>query len=405
MMNGADETASRSNITEELATRRDEHLVSEAQRGSSEAFEELQRIFSRRLYRTILSIIKTPEDAEDALQDTFLQSYSSLCEFKGRSKIYSWLTRIAINSALAILRKRRAHPEILFDPNGEHGDGNPHFEIEDPAPNPEQIYERRQRLGRLLGAIQNLEPSLRIALEIRMTGEYSVKEIGRQLDITEAAVKVRLHRARRRLSDLHARHNLKDQNYRGGTNNMNTATETLYTPLTITNAPVGSKPVLEKVKIANGFIPNLMAIFANDPAVLQGYVALDSAFEGGSFRPREQQLILLAASVENNCNYCIAAHSTVLKGALRTPDEIVSAVRNSTTVPDAKLNALVTLVKELVRERGYAKEMTVQNFIAAGYNKEQVMELLLGIALKTISNYLDHISPTPIDKEFAAESK
>ena len=186
---------------------------------------------------------------------------------------------------------------------------------------------------------------------------------------------------------------------------MSTATETLLTPLTIANAPEASKPVLEKIKIANGFIPNLMAIFANNPAVLRGYVALDGAFEGGSFRPREQQLILLAASVENNCGYCSAAHSTVLKGALRTPDEIVSAVRNNKKVPDEKLNALVTLVKELVRERGYASEETIQNFIAAGYKKEQVMELLLGIALKTISNYLDHISPTPLDQAFAAEGK
>jgi uncharacterized peroxidase-related enzyme len=186
---------------------------------------------------------------------------------------------------------------------------------------------------------------------------------------------------------------------------MSTATETLFTPLTIANAPQASKPVLEKIKTANGFIPNLMAIFANSSAVLQGYVALDSAFEGGSFRPRERQLILLAASVENNCNYCTAAHSTVLKTALHTPDEIVSAARNNETVPDAKLNALVTLVKELVRERGYAREETIHNFIAAGYKKEQVMELLLGIALKTISNYLDHISPAPLDKVFAAESK
>jgi uncharacterized peroxidase-related enzyme len=186
---------------------------------------------------------------------------------------------------------------------------------------------------------------------------------------------------------------------------MSTTTETLFTPLAVANAPEASKPLLQKVKIANGFVPNLMAIFANSPAVLQGYVALDGAFEGGSFRPRERQLILLAASVENNCNYCTAAHSTVLKNALRTPDEIVSAVRNNKTVPDGKLNALVKLVKELVRERGYAREETIQNFIAAGYKKEQVMELLLGIALKTISNYLDHISPAPLDPAFAPESK
>jgi len=186
---------------------------------------------------------------------------------------------------------------------------------------------------------------------------------------------------------------------------MNRVTETLFTPLAIENAPEASKPILEKVRIANGFIPNLMAVFANNPAVLKGYVALDSAFEGGSFRPRERQLILLAASVENKCHYCTAAHATILKNVLRTPAEIVSAARNNTTVPDGRLNALIALVKELVREGGYARAETIQDFIAAGYKKEQVMELLLGIALKTISNYLDHLSPAPLDQEFAAEDK
>jgi hypothetical protein len=87
----------------------------------------------------------------------------------------------------------------------------------------------------------------------------------------------------------------------------------------------------------------------------------------------------------------VAAHSTIAKGGLHTPAEVVAAVRDNTRVPDAKLNALVTLVRELVRERGYAKDKTIQKFLAAGYTKEQVMELLLGIALKTISNCLDHI--------------
>jgi uncharacterized peroxidase-related enzyme len=185
---------------------------------------------------------------------------------------------------------------------------------------------------------------------------------------------------------------------------MSTTTDTLFRPLTIATAPEGSRPALEKIQKSLGFIPNLMAIFANNPTVLQGFLALDAVYEKGSFTPRERQIILLAASVENNCNYCAAAHSTIAKGALHTPPEVIAALRNNTPVPDAKLNALVTLVKELVRERGYVKDETIQKFLAAGYKKEQVMELLLGIALKTISNYLDHISPTPLDQAFAGEA-
>ena len=186
---------------------------------------------------------------------------------------------------------------------------------------------------------------------------------------------------------------------------MSVITETLFSPLTIATAPEASRPLLEKVEKSLGFIPNLMAIFANNPTVLDGYLALGAGFDKGSFTPRERQIILLAASVENHCNYCSATHSQIAKSLLHTPAEVIAAIREGLPIPDVKLNALVSLVRELVRERGYAKEKTIEKFLAAGYKKEQVMELLLGIALKTISNYLDHISPTPLDHALAGESK
>lgn len=187
--------------------------------------------------------------------------------------------------------------------------------------------------------------------------------------------------------------------------NTSTTTDTLFAPLTVATAPEASGPLLEKVQKSLGFIPNLMAIFANNPTVLEGYLALGAVFDKGSFTPRERQIILLAVSVENDCEYCAATHSQIAKALLRTPAEVIAAIRNDAAVPDTKLNALVNLVRELVRERGHAKEKTIETFLAAGYKKEQVMELLLGIALKTISNYLDHISPTPLDHALAGESK
>ena len=94
---------------------------------------------------------------------------------------------------------------------------------------------------------------------------------------------------------------------------MSTVTETLFAPLTVTTAPEASRPLLEKVKKSLGFIPNLMAVFANNPVVLEGYLALGAVFEKGSFAPTERQIILLAASLENNCNYCAGAHSQIAK--------------------------------------------------------------------------------------------
>jgi uncharacterized peroxidase-related enzyme len=180
--------------------------------------------------------------------------------------------------------------------------------------------------------------------------------------------------------------------------------ENILNPVTIRTAPAESRPTLEKIQKTFGFIPNLMATFANSPTVLHGYLAMDAVWEKGTFSPIERNLVLLAASVVNNCEYCTAAHSTTLKAFLRVPAEIVAAVRNGKSLSDAKLDALVKYTKEIVEERGYVSEATLNHFLAAGYTAPQAMEVLIGVALKTVSNYLDHISPAPLDDAFKGES-
>jgi RNA polymerase sigma-70 factor, ECF subfamily len=176
-----------------------EQLVAAAKAGSAAAFEKLLSLYSRRIYKTILAVTKNREDAEDALQDTFFRAYRALHTFEERSAFYSWLTRIAINSALMIRRKRRACPEVLISASCEAGNEVPSFEIRDLAPNPEQICDQRQQRIRLLMAIRKLKPTLRAVLEIQMMQSYSVREIAHALDISEAAVKSRLYRARNQL--------------------------------------------------------------------------------------------------------------------------------------------------------------------------------------------------------------
>jgi uncharacterized peroxidase-related enzyme len=175
-------------------------------------------------------------------------------------------------------------------------------------------------------------------------------------------------------------------------------------PLTIETAPEGSQETLQGIQKGFGFIPNLMATFANSPAVLNGYMGLDAAWSKSSLTPKEQQVILLVTSTENNCRYCTAAHSTILKNFMKVDAETVQAIRSKNQLQDAKLNALVQFTREVVAERGYASENTKANLLKAGYNEVIMMEVLVGIALKTISNYLDHLNPTPIDAAFAAEA-
>ena len=186
---------------DELDARREAPLVRAVQAGAPEAFAQLYAIYSSRLYRTIVAITKNPEDAQDVLQETFLRAHLRVHAFKGRSSIYSWLTRIAINCALMILRKRRARPEVLFDPQPDYRRCETiFFELRDHAPNPEEAYDFRQRQIKILRAIRLLDPKLQTPLRMVMKHEWSVKEISQALNISEAAAKSRLYRARQQLS-------------------------------------------------------------------------------------------------------------------------------------------------------------------------------------------------------------
>jgi RNA polymerase sigma-70 factor, ECF subfamily len=191
---------------------RDALLVAAAKQGAAEAFDRLQLLYSRQLYRTILSITRSPEDTEDVLQDTFLRAFTSLHHFEGRSNIYSWLTRIAINTALMLLRKRRTHSEVLFDPEGQPQEESPHFELVDSSLNPEQLLDQTQRRVRLLRTVQKLDPKLRTPLLIYMHQGWSIKEIGQSLDLSEAAIKSRLYRARKRILKAHLSGSVRNRN-------------------------------------------------------------------------------------------------------------------------------------------------------------------------------------------------
>jgi uncharacterized peroxidase-related enzyme len=177
------------------------------------------------------------------------------------------------------------------------------------------------------------------------------------------------------------------------------------TPQTIATAPEGSKPALEQIQKGFGFIPNLMATFANSPAALNAYLSMEAVWEKQStLTPKERQMVLLTASVENHYNYCKAAHSTVLKGMMKVDAAIVNAIREKKVLSDSKLDALVNFTRELVQERGYVSENVKAEFLNQGYSEAQMMEVIIGVALKTVSNYTDHINPVEIDAGFKAES-
>lgn len=174
----------------------------------------------------------------------------------------------------------------------------------------------------------------------------------------------------------------------------------IYTP---ENAPDNSKPLLKAAEKQFGFVPNLLGEFAESPAALEGYLKLNEAVGKTGFTPEEQQLVILAVSIENRCHYCSAVHSTILKNQLEVEEGIVEAVRNGKPLPDEKLDALVSYTRKAVRNRGFLEEEDLQAFLDAGYSRQNILDVNLIIALKTISNYTNHIADTPLDEVFEAE--
>ena len=184
--------------TSSFATSEDE-FVRLLQSGSSSAFERLHRLYSRRLFQQIIAVTRNEEDAEDALQDTFFQAFRAVRSFEGRSRIATWLTRIAINAALMKVRKRRSRSEVPLEWPSESEEDLSILDPRDPSPNPEQIHEERQRRNQLADAIERLEPTLRSAVDLWVSRDCSIAEVANALDVSPSAIKSRMYRARKKL--------------------------------------------------------------------------------------------------------------------------------------------------------------------------------------------------------------
>lgn len=164
----------------------------------------------------------------------------------------------------------------------------------------------------------------------------------------------------------------------------------------IENAPEQSKNVLLEIQKNWGFVPNLMKVFSESPSLLKGYIALSELFLNSSFSPIEQHIILLTVSFENECHYCMAAHTGL---AMKTDlnEDYIKALRDGTSLDNPKLEALRVFTSKMVRSRGQLKENDSDDFLKVGYTKAQILEVILGVALKTMSNYTNHIAQTPLD--------
>ena len=177
----------------------DEMLASKAKSGDTDAFVELSKRHANRVFQAAYRVTRNRQDAEDALQDALLNAFTHMKNFEGRSSFSTWLTRIAINSALMILRKKRNCCEISID-GGDGGVGNfATWEPRSPLDDPESHYVRGEGHKLLRKAIRQLPPVCREVIQLRQAKECSLREIAKSLGITVPAVKSRLARAKRGL--------------------------------------------------------------------------------------------------------------------------------------------------------------------------------------------------------------
>ncbi len=162
------------------------------------------------------------------------------------------------------------------------------------------------------------------------------------------------------------------------------------------------KAVLEKAKAAFGFIPNMYARMANSPGLLETYMEGYQRFrEHSGLSPVEQETVLLTISRFNGCRYCMAAHSMVADRMAGMSGEDLEALRDGRPLVDDRLAALHGFTLQMLESRGMPRQTEVADFLAAGYREEQILEIVLAMAVKLLSNYTNHVFDTPPDEAFA----
>ena len=167
-------------------------------------------------------------------------------------------------------------------------------------------------------------------------------------------------------------------------------------PASIEAAPAASQPLLQAVKKQLGVVPNLFRLVGNSPAALEGYLGLNGALAKGALEAPTRERIALAVAEINGCDYCLSAHSYLAKNLAKLSEAEIAANRDGGSA-DPKADAAVRFAVELVNARGHVSEAEVQAVKQAGYTDAQVIEIVLHVALNTLTNYVNEMAKTEID--------
>ena len=165
------------------------------------------------------------------------------------------------------------------------------------------------------------------------------------------------------------------------------------------SAPEESRPLLEQSQKTYGMIPNLHGVLAESPQALKAYQDLHELVLNTSLDDTETNVVWLTINVEHGCHYCVPAH-TAIAHSMNVDPAIIEALREQKPLDDPRLEALRTFTLNLVRERGRVTPEQLAAFHEAGYSERQVLDILVAVSQKVMSNYLNHIAGTPVDAPF-----
>lgn len=180
--------------------------------------------------------------------------------------------------------------------------------------------------------------------------------------------------------------------------------ETLeFTLHTKESAPQKSKEMLKMAEKQFGFIPNVLLQMAESPTAIQGDLTILDLLSKSSLSVPEQQIVLLVTASYCKADYCVAANSTVAM-MMGVSSEIVQNVRKKETLSDPKLEALRIFADEMVRNHGFVSNETKKLFLNAGFNRQNVFDVILGIAVETMASYTAKVADTPLDEQFQSNA-
>jgi uncharacterized peroxidase-related enzyme len=170
---------------------------------------------------------------------------------------------------------------------------------------------------------------------------------------------------------------------------------------TLGSAPEAARPFLENALNNAGFIPNLLAVLAHAPAALETYVTVSGVNAKTSLSLAEREVVQLVAATEHGCDFCVAGHTAVALNKAKLSPDTVSALRERSTLPEQRLQALAAFANAVIATRGNVSDQQLEAFQAAGYGHQQALEVILGISLATLCNFTNVFARTPLNPELA----